>query len=197
MKRRQLGVEPLENRTMLAAGVVSQYAHQEGCPDPIVEVYEAGKDQTGDQAEWGEGTFQVGKNSTGVEAHGRAVTHTMRATADVTIILDFNAGTWTGWEVGKCTHLGRFTNSASGALDTNTGGPAGGEGIITAANGDELMWEFGPTGAAVITGGSGRFEGATGIFVPGPSENLKMEPGSEPGIMVVTYSYVGTGTITY
>ncbi len=197
MKRRQLGIEPLEDRAMLAAGIVDQDANQDGCPDLIVQVHEADTYQTGDPAERDAGAFSVGKNSAREETHGRAVTRTLKATVDVTITLDFNTGTWTGWEVGKCTHLGRFTNSSSGTLDPNTGAPAGGGGTITAANGDEVKWEFGPTGDALITGGTGRFEGATGIFVPGPSENLKMEPGSEPGILVVTYSYVGTGTITY
>jgi hypothetical protein len=195
MKRRKLSVEPLESRAMLAANIVAQGAHQDGGTGPLVQVQEADECLAGEWAECSEGTFQAGKNSAGAETHGRAVTRDLKATVDATIILDFATGTWTATEVGQCTHLGRFTSSAGGPMD-GMGNPTGGAGTITAANGDALDWVFGPEGTPVITGGTGRFEGGTGVFVPGPAENLKMEAGSD-GTLVITYSYVGTGAITY
>ncbi|HUQ80686.1 MAG TPA: hypothetical protein VM076_06105 [Gemmatimonadaceae bacterium] len=78
---------------------------------------------------------------------------------------------------GVASHLGRFTLVAPHRVNTNTGGAAG-TFTITAANGDMLTGDF--TGASTpielpnvfavvetahITGGTGRFVGATGGFI--------------------------------
>jgi len=78
---------------------------------------------------------------------------------------------------GNATLLGRFTLEAPHRVDTRTGG-ASGSLAFTAANGDVLTANFtgasGPTSSpevfaivetATITGGTGRFAGATGSFI--------------------------------
>ena len=70
---------------------------------------------------------------------------------------------------GTATHLGRFTREEDILLDPNTGSFTG-DIFFTAANGDQLVGTVAgaftsPTTAAgtyTFTGGSGRFENATG-----------------------------------
>ena len=87
---------------------------------------------------------------------------------------------------GQLTHLGRYTMTSPHTTDVETGETIGDQ-IFTAANGDMLTAfcagfpAFQPNGTVVgslecaITGGTGRFEGATGsyefflIATPAPS----------------------------
>jgi hypothetical protein len=72
---------------------------------------------------------------------------------------------------GRASHVGRFTVTADVAVEVATGIPHG-TWTITAANGDELFMDM--TGHGIdahhgfgeftITGGTGRFEGATGYY---------------------------------
>jgi hypothetical protein len=73
---------------------------------------------------------------------------------------------------GQATHLGRFTATAVADIDVVTG-DAHGTWTLTAANGDTLFVEFeasagsGSTdgvGNFTITGGTGRFDGASGFY---------------------------------
>lgn len=88
---------------------------------------------------------------------------------------------------GQLTHLGRYTMTSPHTTDVVTGETIGDQ-IFTAANGDTLTAfcagfpQFQPDGTVVgsldcdITGGTGRFEGATGSYtfflvatpLPGP-----------------------------
>lgn len=77
---------------------------------------------------------------------------------------------------GQLTHLGRYTMSSPHTTNVETGLTIGDQ-IFTAANGDMLTAfcagspQFQPDGTVVgsldceITGGTGRFEGATGSYV--------------------------------
>jgi hypothetical protein len=78
---------------------------------------------------------------------------------------------------GSATQLGRFTVEAPHRVNTSTGTAAGSL-LFTAANGDRLTADFtgssGPTETAdvfaivetaTVTGGTGRFAGATGSFI--------------------------------
>ena len=76
---------------------------------------------------------------------------------------------------GQLTHLGRYFMASPHTTDVSTGKTIGDQ-IFTAANGDTLMAfcdgspAFQPDGTVVgslafgITGGTGRFEGATGTY---------------------------------
>ncbi len=78
-----------------------------------------------------------------------------------------DVNTFTLYFAGAATHLGRYT--ASGQVDPATSNIRG---TMTAANGDTLDWvaqfSTGPLGEIdagfTVTGGTGRFEGATGEF---------------------------------
>lgn len=125
----------------------------------------------------------------------KPVERPIRTMASVTVVVDLVLGTYETVEVGECTHFGRFTNRGWGVLAPDGSGPASGAGVITTANGDQVFWTNAP-GGAEITGGTGRFEFATGYMLAGPAQDYEMVPG-DPGTMIVTYSYVGFGRITY
>ena len=72
---------------------------------------------------------------------------------------------------GQATHLGRFTVTGDVAVDVATGIPQG-TWTLTAANGDQLFLAMGGHGidethgfgAFTVTGGTGRFQGASGYY---------------------------------
>ena len=94
---------------------------------------------------------------------------------------------------GVASHLGEITADASGyATDPVT------YGTMTAANGDVMYWaQAAGSDVVTITGGTGRFEGASGQFtlvvlMDGP-------PIVDPvaGTMTMNYIWTASGTITY
>jgi hypothetical protein len=108
--------------------------------------------------------------------------------------VDFLAGT--GSEAGQISHGGLFSNEWSATGLTTLAG------VLTVANGDELSWVgdinvvfTDPTHTTfvinlTITGGTGRFEGATGLLViAGTGEQI-----AGP---VYGFTYTGTGTLSY
>ena len=89
---------------------------------------------------------------------------------------------------GKATHLGRITGVATVYYDPVTWIPVKADQTLIAANGDEL-YITATFGAYVITGGTGRFEDASGSGVL-TAVNIG-DP--EDGIVAVTWN----GTISY
>jgi hypothetical protein len=104
-----------------------------------------------------------------------------------------------GLDTGNATHLGRFAAAWEEEIDipTNTGI---GSGQMVAANGDSIFYDFTgqgtPTGMpnqvsvvllATITGGTGRFVGASGSFVAELSVDLGagLSAGSFKGTIVI------------
>ncbi|MCY2952531.1 MAG: hypothetical protein NTU53_11220 [Planctomycetota bacterium] len=118
----------------------------------------------------------------------------LRAMSDVTVVLDFATSTYESAEEGECAHFGRYVNKGGGVIDAG-GNPTSGGGIITTANGDQVFWQM-ASGRAEITGGSGRFEFATGYMLPGPPQDMQMV-WVDDHTLVITYSTIGTGKITY
>jgi hypothetical protein len=102
-----------------------------------------------------------------------------------------------GESVGEATHVGRFTAISDAIIDV-TNGFAMGTWTITAANGDQLfldMTGYGiddlhGAGQFTITGGTGRFEGASGYF--DEIATFSVPPGSAE---VVGNTAVDEGTI--
>ena len=91
---------------------------------------------------------------------------------------------------GQATHLGRFTATAVAEADVVTG-DAHGTWTLTAANGDQLFLTIAATpgseanqgiGGFTVTGGTGRFAGATGYYeqcitfdvAPEPSDTARL-----------------------
>jgi hypothetical protein len=105
-----------------------------------------------------------------------AVVLSLQPSPDPSLLYFFMSGT------GVATHLGQYTTSGHHFFDPTTGCTLGGESTITAANGDRLFATYtvcivsAPSllGEWTITGGTGRFAGATGsytaigAFGPGP-----------------------------
>ena len=96
-------------------------------------------------------------------------TETFEPQSPTTVLITFKSE-------GTATHLGRYTSSGSFLVDL-TQASAGGPGNMVAANGDQLFFtgsgqatptgvpgELSITDTSTITGGTGRFVGATGSF---------------------------------
>jgi hypothetical protein len=99
---------------------------------------------------------------------------------------------------GHATHVGRYTLQGSAQINFEEG-TGSGSGIVTAANGDQLFYHSEAEFAGTFSGGTGRFEGATGdfILVCDPPEITYENENGIP-MMIMKYTNVtGTGTITY
>ena len=99
-------------------------------------------------------------------------------------------GSYEGNGTGHLTHLGLCTGHMAGVMGVDL------QGVFKAANGDEVwieMWD--PTRPAVITGGTGRFAGATGGFIVVDDES-ELEFGAD-GTVTAHLKHGIEGTITY
>ena len=159
MKSRRLVVEPLENRTLLAADVATEIfpqeplvgdANQDGAFDQsdLIQVLEAGKYLTGEQAVWSEGdwngdgtfneldlvfAFQAGNYGVGIAAqgYGQAIERHFYAEGDAWSLgftepppdrcpADYVLSTYEATYQAK--HLGRTTATATHCVDLNAPG---------------------------------------------------------------------------
>jgi hypothetical protein len=96
---------------------------------------------------------------------------------------------------GEFSHLGPFTSLAIGVPD-----PSGDfflKGTTKAANGDQLFWQALGQDVMVITGGTGRFAGASGILTCVYNEPTEFRDGPVPWIMIAEATGLIEGTITY
>ncbi|MHC1764437.1 MAG: hypothetical protein AB9869_09035 [Verrucomicrobiia bacterium] len=107
-------------------------------------------------------------------------------------------GTWTLTGNAVATHAGRYADEGEGVVcvDMETGAMYGiGSGCATSASGDQVTWDsFEPLDEScrvtvTFTGGTGRFEKATGQFT-----FVYPEPAGSEGW---TAELIGVGTITY
>jgi hypothetical protein len=100
---------------------------------------------------------------------------------------------------GECTALGRFTNEGRGYMDPASGLFDSGYGTAVAANGDQIHWVLDGSSAAVIDGGTGRLEHATGWFswVPVGEIRVSYDSVEAPTVMTIVFDYIMDGAITY
>jgi hypothetical protein len=119
--------------------------------------------------------------------------------SEQTIILDFS--NWLvdpmipweiEWQSGQATHLGLYTSSGTGTFNLDTG-ESNGSGYATAANGDKVYWESGPS-IITWTGGTGPFEGASGSWTDTRTIISSVWDGY---LLIETAVVTGEGTITY
>jgi hypothetical protein len=104
-------------------------------------------------------------------------------------------GDWEATESGQATHLGRYSLEESGTwYFTEAGYAFDGEGTCTAANDDQFFFDFtlicdgvSENGTMTITGGTGRFEGASG--------SVDLVSVTDP--VTGAYTISGTGWIKY
>jgi len=101
--------------------------------------------------------------------------------------------------VGTGTHTGKFQSYLEGLVTLTDYGPVptSGTGTITAANGDQLFMEVEPSGSDLITGGKGRFNGATGHFTATNIGDPVVAYDQATGTLTVDATQVIEGTITY
>jgi hypothetical protein len=120
----------------------------------------------------------------------KQVTRPFAIRGDVTVIL----APYYASATGVATHIGKYSSSAE----------VQGKAILIAANGDELYWDetvsdvtypepgkMSFTMVFTITGGTGRFAGASGSFGP---VTVTVDLSTYP---VLYFSYSASGTITY
>ena len=116
-----------------------------------------------------------------------------------TLVITLNsAGIPVSWELAgtaQCSHMGRSENRATGIFDA--GGNPVGTGVTTAANGDQVFYYSPPGGGpSFINGGTGRFEGATGI-IRAVSQEVVFRTDPPAGKLIADMVLVTEGTITY
>ena len=119
----------------------------------------------------------------------RALKGNLDGTGVFTVDGGGNIVSYEGVGEGHLTHLGRFTTHADGLPDQS--GVLVLEGVFKAANGDEVCWEMSDPVVGVITGGTGRFTGATGGFITVEPEIVWIDP------VTIAISHQIEGTITY
>lgn len=105
-------------------------------------------------------------------------------------------GNFTATAWGQATHCGQCVSLRWGTLNLVTG-EATGSGKIIAANGDEIFFDNPNMSQSVITGGTGRFEGATGEFFIVSIERTGMEIDPVAGTMTQSFVWTVSGTISY
>jgi hypothetical protein len=106
------------------------------------------------------------------------------------LMYDASNGTWeVEWQSGQATHWGLFTSWGTGVGGT-------GSGYATAANGDIVYWEY-TDPVVTLTGGTGRFEGASGSFTETVISEVWEAHPDFPWLWRRTASLSGSGTITY
>ncbi len=123
----------------------------------------------------------------------------IRCEATVTWTVNLLDGSATGHHLGVATHGGRFTAEGSAIWDLVNFFIVSGTGISTVANGDQLFWKMTPDQPMVIqfTGGTGRFEGATGAAPTAAFALVASEVDMATMTMTMTLTYTLVGTITY
>lgn len=144
----------------------------------------------------GEGTITYGP--------GNQVSRPMKWSGQNVVVADFSTAPtgivhwWILEESGKGTHVGAFTCEGAGELNLLTGQNTA-TGLIIAANGDRLFWEFQrPPGAGYFTltiiGGTGRFEHASGVFQGYPTVTKEVWDGP---LLYMYQDIEGIGTLIY
>jgi hypothetical protein len=122
------------------------------------------------------------------------VTRPLKSWGHATVVISFMDGSFDATIVGHGTLTGASVSHGVGTVDPSIPAPVSGHGTVTAANGDKLYWEVGPGGSTVITGGTGRFEGATGSLTETASDMVVTVEGAT---MTLNYTSVLDGTLTY
>ena len=128
----------------------------------------------------------------------KAVTRPVKVVeGHLTITIEPVTGEYEFTDWGMATHVGLVTNSGAGVLNLATGQFLSGTGVIVTANGDLITWAVGTVPNTVdYTGGTGRFEGASGgISITVSSQTLLSL--NDDGTLTFLMTYEADGTITY
>ncbi|HOB99896.1 MAG TPA: hypothetical protein PKM43_14290 [Verrucomicrobiota bacterium] len=134
----------------------------------------------------------------GFASQKKQVERPLKATVQVTVVITLDSGgiplSAVADGAGKCDPLGQMTSLGIGIMAES--GYFFLTGTMTTANGDQLFWESAGPDLTVFTGGTGRFEGASGGYTV---EYTKFEyrDGPFPGIVILDAEGLAEGTIAY
>ena len=118
------------------------------------------------------------------------VARQLRSYGHYTTVINLLDGSFESTAVVNGTHIGRGEVHAFGEVDLATFAVVWIKGTVTAANGDQVFLE-----QDEITGGTGRFEGATGCLTDSTSTDV--ESTFEGNTLISTYNNVTEGIIIY
>ena len=134
-------------------------------------------------ATWASGKLTVPKNS---------VTRQITMQAHSQMVLSLADGSFNSKAEIIASHCGKSAAVAWGLAEGASAGK------IIAANGDEIFFDSPTTTLqGIITGGTGRFAGASGEFNIVKLEQTGMELDPVAGTLTLSFVWTATGTITY
>jgi hypothetical protein len=110
------------------------------------------------------------------------------------LVADLRDGSLAAQSWSQSTLSGLTITKSVGKMDPTTWTPLWSEGTATAANGDQMFYEMTDPITCTFTGGTGRFEGATGNATQGVSDAVITVEGA---IMTMTFNFTLDGTVTY
>jgi len=136
----------------------------------------------------------------GVASQKNPVERPLKAVGTYQIVISLVDGSMVITGSGDSTLGGHFTSYLEGTTVMGPNGPVpvSGVGTITMANGDQLFYEThaaGPSNITTITGGTGRFEGASGTATGQAIADPVVTIGAD-NITIVTVSRL-EGTVSY
>jgi hypothetical protein len=122
------------------------------------------------------------------------VTRQIKIVSQYTILdFGFERLPWAFYEEGIASHIGHIHSIGKYVADEETG--FYGFGVMFAANGDQVFWEHPGGNVVYFTGGTGRFQGATGEMTYTVTSSEMVEGPS--GTTSLVNTYIAEGTITY
>jgi len=124
---------------------------------------------------------------------GDPVTRPHMVSGNATMVMNPQTGAWQMTDWGQATHVGLWTDTASGWMD-NTGSQHG-QGTIVAADGDTIDWVMSGN-TVTYTGGTGRFECARGEATLTITSQQPPTPNPD-GTITLEFTYTMSGEITY
>lgn len=124
----------------------------------------------------------------------KSVERPFKINGDLTVMVNMANGQAEGVDFGQATHTGRYHNTMTLQFYPNSDHVTG-SGTLTAANGDQLFWDRNDH-YFTFTGGTGRFEGATGWFEIDHPEAI-YDYSQMPQFVIAKHPYEGMGEIVY
>jgi hypothetical protein len=145
------------------------------------------------------GACLVGLSLSGFGSQKNPVERPHKGVGQFHAVINLVTSSFVATGVGHSTHGGQFRSYLEGLVTFGPNGPApsSGSGIITVANGDQLFVEVAPDGSTVVTGGTGRFEGATGSQTATNVGDPVVTYDSATGTLTIDATQMIEGTLTY
>ncbi len=125
------------------------------------------------------------------------VTRPVKGIGHATVVVDLATREAEITQWGQATHMGSWTDSGEGILDSSFQYFVSGHGTIVGANGDKVDWEFASPNSNRYTGGTGRFQGVTGGITFTITSTTDPVFNKDGTMMMTEFTYDMVGEITY